>query len=457
MTGGPKIPNAVKLPDNVLIEVAEFEPPDELTTESLAELRALASRADDAGSRALEDAFERLGITDRARRSEIQRCLGVRIGICCMTKRPVHLETWLVYHAEVVGVERFFLRIEETPELAEVLSRPPWDSLVEARFAKKTSTDWCNVALRAGEFGELALELAREAGLTHLLHLDDDELLYCPSGRLALDGALARMKPTECEAHALTLEAMAPKVECDNAFVEATVFRHCRRDFTSYGSHPGSAGKSFGKLSCRDLEPVGPHHFTRKRYGRDFEVDKGDFTHTRQLAPPTAIILHYESACLERWRRKFLGYARTVHAGRKQRFSFPFYLESLEACLEYVRAEEAGAAPEAMAEAEAEMLWTWSRWKLEPRDLPEPSQRRAPLHLLPERGLTLLSIGAAASLPAKRPPAHSKGHIGALCAAPAVHAVHLDSAATATTGRVATAMSWRRRTSAGAPKQRICT
>lgn len=388
----PQIPNAVKLPEAVLAEPAELVAPN-FSSESLSMLRVMAHRKDEVGVR---DHLKQLGVIDQARQSEVIRSLGVRIGIVCMTKCPVNFETWLTYHAEMIGVERFYLRIEDTPDLADLLSRPPWDSLVYAKFAMNTSTDWCNVALRAQTFAEDIIERATNAGCTHLLHLDDDELLFCPSGRLALDSALSGMAPTECEAHALTIEALAPSTNCVNPYTEATTFRHNRHDFTSYGSHCGAAGKSFGRLSCSDLQVIGPHHFKRKRYGRCFEVDKGDFAHTKLLPPPVAIILHYESACLEHWRRKYIGYARTVHAGRKQRFSFPFYLESLEACLRYVRAEDAGDA-RALAEAEAAMVETWSRWKLQPEDLPARSQR-PPVQLLSERGLTILCTGAAAAV-----------------------------------------------------------
>ena len=52
------------------------------------------------------------------------------IGLVCMTKKPCCLETWLRYHRDVCGVLRFYLRVEDTPELAELLGRAPWDACV---------------------------------------------------------------------------------------------------------------------------------------------------------------------------------------------------------------------------------------------------------------------------------------------------------------------------------------
>ena len=58
----------------------------------------------------------------------------VRIGICCMTKGPVSFERWLTYHAEALRVVKFYLRVEDTPELEALLSAPPWSERCEATY-----------------------------------------------------------------------------------------------------------------------------------------------------------------------------------------------------------------------------------------------------------------------------------------------------------------------------------
>ena len=58
----------------------------------------------------------------------------IRLGIALMTKKPKNLHTWLEYHRQCCGVERFFLRVEDTPELRELLNSPPYDGLVEASY-----------------------------------------------------------------------------------------------------------------------------------------------------------------------------------------------------------------------------------------------------------------------------------------------------------------------------------
>ncbi|KAH8062081.1 spermidine synthase [Aureococcus anophagefferens] len=56
--------------------------------------------------------------------------------------KPSEAATWLVYHRSVIGVERFFVLCEDTPELAALLLRPPWNAFVDATFVAKTQRDY---------------------------------------------------------------------------------------------------------------------------------------------------------------------------------------------------------------------------------------------------------------------------------------------------------------------------
>ena len=70
----------------------------------------------------------------------------VVIGIACMTKQPIDLFRWLAYHKDCVGVQRFYLRVECTPELESQLLQPPWDTFVEATFATGTMRHYVDQA-----------------------------------------------------------------------------------------------------------------------------------------------------------------------------------------------------------------------------------------------------------------------------------------------------------------------
>ena len=98
----------------------------------------------------------------------------LRIGLCCMTKRPIHFETWLSYHAEVIGVERFYIRVEDTPELESLLTSASWASKVDATFDNNTSSnlrDYEAQTVRQSAHVEAAIARVARDGLTHLLHL----------------------------------------------------------------------------------------------------------------------------------------------------------------------------------------------------------------------------------------------------------------------------------------------
>lgn len=106
------------------------------------------------------------------------------IAIACMTKRPGDMRGWLTHHRDRVGVRHFFLRVEETPELAELIAQPEWADCVHATFAAgKTARD-CGGAQCARQDAHIqwSIDEARQRGCTHLLHCDDDELFYCPHG-----------------------------------------------------------------------------------------------------------------------------------------------------------------------------------------------------------------------------------------------------------------------------------
>ncbi len=138
----------------------------------------------------------------------------VRIAIACMTKRPANFESWLSYHREVVGVERFYLRVEDTPWLERAFREPPWRDCVRATFAASTVRDWTKQTQRQTSHVSSSIREAAKDGMTHLLHIDDDEILFCAHGREALRRAIRAAGPTKADLHALTIEALSPSLSC---------------------------------------------------------------------------------------------------------------------------------------------------------------------------------------------------------------------------------------------------
>ena len=92
----------------------------------------------------------------------------IRLALCSMTKRPDNIETWLRHHVVHAGVERFYLRVEDTQELEELLRRPPWDALVKAKFAYKSKANernWNTQTARQERFVNDAIAWAKSCSV----------------------------------------------------------------------------------------------------------------------------------------------------------------------------------------------------------------------------------------------------------------------------------------------------
>lgn len=273
----------------------------------------------------------------------------VRLGIAMMTKRPACLPTWLHYHATALHCcHRIYIRVEDTPGIEPLLRA--WAPLVVATFHEGTpSRDNSMLGARQAVHVAESIRAARSDGLSHLLHIDDDELLYLPRG---LDAFLRAIGHAPCAAslHVRTMEALVPSARCTDPFAEATCFRHRPWEFGSYG-YPPSSGKSIGVLACAELCPNGPHHF-----GRTDEPLTGEplaAGGSATLPHGAAVILHYESATYARWRDKFGELVTRADAAAKAAKFSPFYSESVRA-MQRVRALEARGHPPAHDDARDE-------------------------------------------------------------------------------------------------------
>lgn len=193
----------------------------------------------------------------------------VRLALACITKCPTNMGTWLEHFSDRIGVEHFFMRVEETPELAELFGQPRWRNTIHATFASGATEADNGPALcaRMDRHTANAISHARELGCTHLLLVDDDELLYAPSGRSALHTALQRIPAGIAELHVRVLEALYPPrladagasdEACRDVFREVTAFKHRPGEYSRYGWQCGSTGKSIGVLSIEGLSPAGP-------------------------------------------------------------------------------------------------------------------------------------------------------------------------------------------------------
>lgn len=226
-------------------------------------------------------------------------------------------EFWFAHH-RALGVEHFYLHSETEAETPSDVTL-----LVEKR-AGYGYEFWTEQQRHV----DLAIPRARDAGMTHLLHIDDDELLYLPGGRAAFETFL---RETDASARTLVLsnvEAVAPHARVVSPFDECFFFQTDPTTFTAYAN-----GKAIGVLRHADLRGSGAHRFRGQvEVGRD-----------------VALVLHYESMVVAAWRQKF----ERMHAQRALRretadIPFAFYRDSMEA----------------VASSPATAVETWCRYKL---------------------------------------------------------------------------------------------
>ena len=318
-----------------------------------------------------------------------------RLGVVCMTKRPLCFATWLEYHL-CLGVERFYVRVEDTPALASLLEQSRWQNAVRASFHTGTARDWAKQSSRQHEHVVQAIHWARADGLTHLLHIDDDELLCCLYGFEAMRASIECAPADVVNLHLRNLEALVPSAECANPFAEARAFRHRPHEYGAYG-RPPSSGKSIGDLRRPMLQPNGPHFFGLR--GESHKGELGDAP-SYVLPAAAAVILHYESVSYQRWRDKFTEFARYDGGGKAQQFS-SFNRASILACTQMLQARAARESAAAHSlldhfssdDAEESARQVWTQWRCEPPGLPHPPAQGA--LVLRDHGITLMQPPAA--------------------------------------------------------------
>lgn len=184
---------------------------------------------------------------------------GTSLGVVSTMKQPQNLITWLRYHRERCGVKRFYLRLEDSPQLVPLLRQAPWKDCVRCTFIEliNVQADVSRTMVRQAEFVDQMIVQARAEGeVTHLLHIDDDELLYCHGGMDALH-RLLEVAPTQVsDLHLYNVEALHASPESEDPFKTCCAFRHRRSQYGAYAN-----GKSIGSLAHPDLHANGVHHF----------------------------------------------------------------------------------------------------------------------------------------------------------------------------------------------------
>jgi len=223
------------------------------------------------------------------------------IGIVSMMKNPKNIETWLKIHRNL-GIKRFYIRLEDTPELVEFLKS---QSDVKTDISQSTGVnEYVEIQNRQAKMVDKALQDGRNDGIDWLIHIDSDEIL---KGNLE---EIANLPETTRTFWMQNYEALYSNVpaEEDNCF-RAKKFVNCSVDkCVSYAN-----GKGGGRTTV-DVSVAGPHRFQSSQ---------------EDNAPRLNMIVeHYESCDFEKYKEKYLNLSKQT---TNNNIPFPYYNDSIAA------------------------------------------------------------------------------------------------------------------------------
>ena len=227
------------------------------------------------------------------------------ISICSMVRKPLNFETWLLYHFSI-GIEYIFLRVEDTPELSEIIDKYPNKVFAEYYHDVDKVNNYQTIQTRQAQFIDKAIEESLTFPIRWLFHIDSDELIWSKQPLMAILTPIS--KNFDC-VHFQNYEAVYPNDNVKNAFVNTNRFIRCKDGkCLSYAN-----GKSAGRVTEK-LKNHGPHYFS----GKPYEVND-----------KLAAILHFDSPNFEEWHNKFRNLS-DVTTDKFKKIPFQFYRESIE-------------------------------------------------------------------------------------------------------------------------------
>jgi len=226
------------------------------------------------------------------------------IGVISMIKDPKNIETWLKHHRNL-GIRRFYIRLEDTPNLESYLNSQPDIHLKIGKSAGVNEYD--EIQTRQHAWVNEALKTAINDGIKWIVHIDADELL---SGQMSEILTLPQSVRTFWMQNK---EAKFSKVpgKNDNCFAASRVV-NCGKSNNSCVAYQN--GKAGGRVAT-DVEAHGPHRFKSNRENKPTKLRK-------------VFVLHYESCDFDIFKNKFKNLAVQ---DKKVDIPFPYYNESIAA------------------------------------------------------------------------------------------------------------------------------
>ncbi len=254
-----------------------------------------------------------------------------KLGIAVLMRKPTDVALWFEHHRKV-GIDRFYVRVEDTPAVVAYLRTQ--DDVFFEEGESDPENNYTTFQNRQRAFTDKMLAKAADDGLDWLFHIDVDELLEgnvletmaaIPSNML-----IGKLKNAEA-----VYQDGEPTCFSAKKFIRCDKGGPC----TAYVN---------GKGVARPVEGVtlgGPHDFVYK--------GKVDPAVTYQIPFDDLHVLHYDSCTLGTWLEKF------AHLSKKANLDeivFPYYKKSIEVA---VKAKE--LYKENKMREDMDPAWTYQR------------------------------------------------------------------------------------------------
>jgi len=296
-----------------------------------------------------------------------------RVAIVLLSRHPPSLHRWLSYHVHYMGVEHVFMLIEDTPEFSRM-----WESLPVALQSHVTvwrgsapptdrdqrpADDYETLQARQLKTMAAAKVAAANMGISWLIHIDDDELLYAPVQR-SVGSILASMPASFDQAFIPNVEAVYPSTEIKSCFVETRQINVNPVTFVSYAN-----GKAAVRVSNLDAIPAGPHMWKASS-----NEDIPSIHMTREPFGSPLMVVHFESCPFARWEDKYWELGNTSPQ-KIRHIPFRFYKESIRR-MQRCRGKDQNASDC----SQAALRRLWARWKTSANPAIRPGDLM-PLHI----------------------------------------------------------------------------
>jgi hypothetical protein len=238
------------------------------------------------------------------------------IAICSMVRKPFNFDTWLNYHLSM-GVDYIFLRVEDTPELKDLIDRYP---NVFAYYDDESNkkNNYFTQMNRQKHLIEYFIPKMEELSIDWLIHIDSDELV-CSKSNLKLFFNSISEKYDVVKIN--NYEAIYDDDSLDNPFYQSNKFKI--NNLLAYAN-----GKSAVRFKRIDISHTNMKKESNNHGWNGFSPHRFKGEAINPL-PSEIVILHFESATYDVWYEKF----RNDSDMDKEAFEaipFDFYRKSIE-------------------------------------------------------------------------------------------------------------------------------